>query len=152
MYVLGSFSEERKNVIVRGYLYSLSAGSENSTQGQDPHEAFGRGPMTPTIEAVGRRFRSWHVFYGQFPHVHCLLRHCVRFGVVLEDFPIGDPARYNRSCQRDDFSLADRNNRQKRMICCAKSRQQESQNFLDLIFEIFDTGKENCRVNTMRSV
>eukprot|EP00439_Symbiodinium_sp_Y106_P034287 s5348_g4.t1 len=108
MYVLGSLSVKRKDVIVRGYLYSLSAGSENSSWGQYPHEAFGRGPMTPTIEAVGLMFRSWHVVYGQFPHVHCLLRHCVRFGVVLEDFPIGDPARQNRSCQRDDFSLADR--------------------------------------------
>ena len=125
-HVLCSLSVERKNVIVRGYLYSLGAGSENSAYGQDPHEAFGRGPMTPTAEAVGLRLGSWHVFYGQFPHMHCPLRHCKGFCVVLEDFPIGDPARHNRSCQRDDFSLADRNNRQKRTICWAKTGQQES--------------------------
>ena len=130
IYVLGSLSVERKTSSCGAYLYSLSAGSENSYPGSGSPQTFGRGPMTPTVEAVGLRFRCWHVFYGQFPH-------SVRFGVVLEDFPVGDPARYNRSCQRDDFSLADRNNRQKRTICCAKSGQQESQNFLDLIFEDF---------------
>ena len=73
MYILGSLPVERKNVIVRGYLHSLGAGSKNFAQGQDPHEAFGRGPMAPTVVAVGLRFRSWHVVNGQFPHMHCLL-------------------------------------------------------------------------------
>ena len=72
--------------------------------------------MTPTVEAVGLRFRSWHVFNGQFPHMHCLWRHCKCFCIVLENFPTRDLAGYNRPWQRHDFSLADTNNRQKRTI------------------------------------
>ena len=52
MYVLGGLAVERKKV-VRSNLYSLSAGSKHSTNCQDPHKAFGRGPMTPTVVGVG---------------------------------------------------------------------------------------------------
>ena len=38
---------------MRSSLYSLSAGSEHPANCQDPHKAFARGPMTPTVVGVG---------------------------------------------------------------------------------------------------
>ena len=141
---------------MRSSLYSLSAGSEHPANCQDPHKAFARGPMTPTVVGVGI-LQVLACGEGGIP-----IRpapSCERIGGPMptqsktasstsQDFPKAQSRssglfrrdlqpQNGHFSQRYDLLLPYRDNRKKRSVGCAESGQQKAYHFFDFSFEDF---------------